>query len=221
MKVVIVGGGKVGYYLVRTLLEHKHQPSVIEVDKDVCKNIANEMDIPVICGDATRVETLESAGVGQAAAFISVTGLDEVNLISCQLARNKFGIMKTIAKSNNPKNVDIMQRLGIDNVINSTDSIAVLIEREVDTSKIKQLLTLKRGEVSISEINLPEDYVWDGKMLKDIKSNILFNIISITRGDTLMIPRGESELRSGDRLLVISESDELRSLKGILKIKND
>jgi trk system potassium uptake protein TrkA len=221
MKVVIVGGGKVGYYLVRTLLEHKHQPSVIEVNKDVCKNIANEMDIPVIHGDATRVETLESAGVGQASAFISVTGLDEVNLISCQLARNKFGIKKTIAKSNNPKNVDIMKRLGIDHVINSTDSIAMLIEREVDISKIKQLLTLKQGEVSISEINLPENYIWDGKMLKEIKSNILFNIISITRGDTLMIPRGESELRSGDRLLVISESDSIKSLKSILKIKND
>jgi trk system potassium uptake protein TrkA len=221
MKVIIVGGGKVGYYLVRTLLEHKHQPSIIEIDKEVCKSLANEFDIPVICGDATRVDTLESLSVAQAAAFISVTGLDEVNLIACQLARNKFGIGKTIAKSNNPKNVDIMQRLGIDHVINSTDSIAMLIEREVDTSKIKQLVTLKQGEVAISEIILPENYAWDGKLLKDIKSNILFNIISITRGETLMIPRGESALRSGDRLLVISESDALKSLKSILKIKND
>jgi trk system potassium uptake protein TrkA len=221
MKVIIVGGGKVGYYLVRALLEHKHQPSVIEIDKDVCKNIANEFDIPVICGDATRVDTLESVSVTNASAFISVTGLDEVNLIACQLARNKFGINKTIAKSNNPKNVDIMQRLGIDHVINSTDSIASLIEREVDTSKIKQIITLKQGEVAISEIILPDNYPWDGKLLKDIKSNILFNIISITRGETLMIPRGESELRSGDKLLVISESDALKSLKNILKIKND
>jgi trk system potassium uptake protein TrkA len=221
MKVIIVGGGKVGYYLVRALLEHKHQPSVIEIDQEVCKNIANEFDIPVICGDATRVDTLESVSVSNASAFISVTGLDEVNLIACQLARNKFGINKTIAKSNNPKNVDIMQRLGIDHVINSTDSIASLIEREVDTSKIKQIITLKQGEIAISEINLPENYAWDGKLLKDIKSNVLFNIISITRGETLMIPRGESELHSGDKLLVISEADALKSLKSILKIKND
>jgi trk system potassium uptake protein TrkA len=220
MKVTIVGGGKVGYYLVRTLLEHKHQPTVIEVDKTVCERLANELEIPVVCGDATRVDTLESAAVEHSSAFISVTGFDQVNLIACQLARNKFGIKKTIAKSNNPKNVEIMKRLGIDNVINSTDSIAMLIEREVDVSKIKQLLTLNHGEVAISEIDLPEDYAWDGKLLKDIKGNILFNIISITRGETLMIPRGETELHSGDRLLVISESDAVKSLKNILKIKN-
>jgi trk system potassium uptake protein TrkA len=220
MKVTIVGGGKVGYYLVRTLLENKHQPTVIEVDKRVCERLANELDIPVVCGDATRVDTLESAAIEHSSAFISVTGYDQVNLIACQLARNKFGIKKTIAKSNNPKNVEIMERLGIDNVINSTDSIAMLIEREVDVSKIKQLLTLNGGEVSISEIVLPEPYAWDGKLLKDIKSNILFNIISITRGETLMVPRGETELHSGDRLLVIYESDSVKSLKNILKIKN-
>ncbi|MDR0975156.1 MAG: TrkA family potassium uptake protein [Ruminococcus sp.] len=221
MKVTIVGGGKVGYYLVRTLIEHKHQPTVIEVNKRVCENLANELEIPVVCGDATRVDTLESASVGQSSAFISVTGLDEVNLVACQLARNKFGIKKTIAKSNNPKNVDIMQRLGIDNVINSTDSIAMLIEREVDTSKIKQLITLNQGEVAISEIVLPDNYAWNGRLLKDIRGNILFNIISITRGETLMIPRGDTELKNGDRLLVISETDSVKSLKNILKIKND
>ncbi|MDR0944313.1 MAG: TrkA family potassium uptake protein [Ruminococcus sp.] len=220
MKVTIVGGGKVGYYLIRTLLEHKHQPTVIEVDKGVCERLANELEIPVVCGDATRIDTLESAAVEHSSAFISVTGYDQVNLIACQLARNKFGIKKTIAKSNNPKNVEIMKRLGIDNVINSTDSIAMMIEREVDISKIKQLLTLNHGEVSISQIDLPEDYAWDGKLLKDIKSNILFNIVSITRGETLMIPRGETELHSGDKLLVISESDSVKSLKNILKIKN-
>ncbi|MDR0904116.1 MAG: TrkA family potassium uptake protein [Ruminococcus sp.] len=221
MKVTIVGGGKVGYYLVRTLLEHKHQPTVIEINKRVCENLANELEIPVVCGDATSVDTLESAEIKDSGAFISVTGLDEVNLVTCQLARNKFGIKKTIAKSNNPKNVDIMQRLGIDNVINSTDSIAMLIEREVDTSKIKQLITLNQGEVAISEIVLPENYSWEGKRLKDIRSNILFNIVSITRGETLMIPRGETELKGGDRLLVISEADSVKSLKNILKIKND
>jgi trk system potassium uptake protein TrkA len=220
MKVTIVGGGKVGYYLVRTLLEHKHQPTVIEINKNVCERLANELEIPVVCGDATRVDTLESAAVEHSSAFISVTGYDQVNLIACQLARNKFGIKKTIAKSNNPKNVEIMKRLGIDNVINSTDSIAMMIEREVDISKIKQLLTLNHGEVSISQIDLPDDYAWHGKLLKEIKSNILFNIISITRGETLMIPRGDTELHSGDKLLVITESDSIKSLKNILKIKN-
>lgn len=220
MKVTIVGGGKVGYYLVRTLIEHKHEPVVIETNRLVCEKIANEMDIPIICGDATRLEILENADTAHSDALISVTGSDETNLIVCQLAKKKFGVPKTVAKSNNPKNVAVMQALGIDNVINSTDSIASLIEREVDTSRIKQVLSLNKGEVTLFEVELPPDYLYDGKMLMDIKLPVLFNIVSITRKGCMIIPRGQSMLKSGDKLLVISETNAVRELKSALKIKD-
>ena len=100
-----MGGGKVGYYLVRTLIEHKHEPTVIEANRLVCEKIANEMDIPIICGDAARLEILENAGIAHSDALVSVTGSDETNLIVCQLAKKKFGVPKAVAKSNNPKNV--------------------------------------------------------------------------------------------------------------------
>ena len=219
MKVTIVGGGKVGYYLVRTLIEHDHEPTVIETNRLVCEKIANEMDIPIICGDATRLEILENAGIAHSDALVSVTGSDETNLIVCQLAKKKFGVPKTVAKSNNPKNVAVMQALGIDNVINSTDSIASLIEREVDTSRIKQILSLNGGEVTLFEVELPRDYVYEGKLLMDIKLPVLFNIVSITRNGCMIIPRGQSMLKSGDKLLVISETNAVREIKSALKIK--
>ncbi len=220
MKVTVIGGGKVGYYLVRTLMEHKYEPTVIERNKAVCEHIANEMDIPIICGDATKLDILEAADIHESDALVSVTGSDETNLIVCQLAKKKFGVRKTVAKSNNPKNVPVMQALGIDNVINSTDSIASLIEREVDTSKIKQLLSLNSGEITLFEIYLPDDYAYDGKMLMEIKLPALFNIVSITRGGCMIIPRGQSMLKSGDKLLVISETDAVKELKSALKIKD-
>ena len=220
MKVTIIGGGKVGYYLVRTLIEHGHEPMVIEYNRAVCEHIANEMDIPIICGDATRLEVLENAEIQNSKALVSVTGSDETNLIVCQLAKKKFGVEKTVAKSNNPKNVAVMQALGIDNVINSTDSIASLIEREVDTSRIKQLLSMNSGEVTLFEVQLPENYVYDGKMLMDIKLPVLFNIVSITRAGRMIIPRGQSMLKSGDKLLVISETNMVKELKSVLKIKS-
>lgn len=220
MKVIIIGGGKVGYYLVRTLIEHGHEPTVIESNRAVCEHMANEMDIPIICGDATRLEVLEAAEIENSNALISVTGSDETNLIVCQLAKKKFAVEKTIAKSNNPKNVPIMQALGIDNVINSTNSIASLIEREVDTSRIKQLLSLNKGEVTLFEVQLPENYVFDGKMLMEIKLPLLFNIVSITRNGCLIIPRGQSMLRSGDKLLVIADSNTVKELKSVLKLKD-
>ncbi len=219
MKVIIVGGGKVGYYLVRALIENKHEPVVIEIDPNVSKNIADEMDIPVILGDATRFETLEAADAANTDAFICVTGNDESNLISCQIAKTKFGISKTIAKSNNPKNVSVMKALGINNVINSTDSIASMIEREVDTSKIKQLLQINHGEGTLIEIEIPKDYIYDSKMLMDFKFPSLFNIVSITRGEAFIIPRGQSMIKSGDKLLVMCDTSSIKELKSTLKIK--
>lgn len=220
MKVVIVGGGKVGYYLAKTLLEHGHEIELIEINKQTCASIANELDIPVICGDSTQIETLEAASLEDADAIICVSGMDEVNLITCQLAKKTFGVAKTIAKVNNPKNAIVLKELGVDNVINSTDSIASLIEREVDTSKIKELISLNHGEAVICEVTLPEKYYYDGKQLMDIKLPGLFNIVSITRGNSLIIPRGQSVLRSGDKLLVISDSDELKVLRSVLKLKD-
>ncbi|MCM1328742.1 MAG: TrkA family potassium uptake protein [Ruminococcus sp.] len=219
MKVTIVGGGKVGYYLVRTLIEHGHEPTVIETNRLVCEKIANEMDIPMICGDAARLDVLESADAAHSDAVVSVTGSDETNLIVCQLARKKFGVPKTAAKCNNPKNVAVMEALGIDHVINSTDSIASLIEREVDTSRIKQILSLNKGEVTLFEVELPPNYAYDGKMLMDVKLPVLFNIVSITRRGCIIIPRGQSMLKSGDKLLVISETNAVKEIKSSLKIK--
>lgn len=219
MKVTIVGGGKVGYYLVRTLIEHGHEPAVIEMNRLVCEKIANEMDIPMICGDAARLDILESADAAHSDAVVSVTGSDETNLIVCQLARKKFGVPKTAAKCNNPKNVAVMEALGIDHVINSTDSIVSLIEREVDTSRIKQVLSLNKGEVTLFEVELPPNYAYDGKMLMDIKLPVLFNIVSITRRGCIIIPRGQSMLKSGDKLLVISETNAVKEIKSSLKIK--
>ncbi len=218
MKVTVVGGGKVGYYLIKTLIEHGHEPTVIECNKKTCTNLANELDIPVIFGDGTQIEILDSAKVSESKAIICVTGTDENNLISCQLAKKIFNVPKTVAKVNNPKNAAVMKQLGVDNVINSTDNIALLIEREVETSKIKQLITLNHGEASISEIQLPDNYALDGVMLKNIKLPELFNIVSITRNNALIVPRGQSTLQSGDTLLVISESNSIYQLNNILKL---
>ncbi|MGN0600049.1 MAG: potassium channel family protein [Oscillospiraceae bacterium] len=220
MKVIIVGGGKVGYYLIRTLIEHKHEPTVIEINKSVSEHIADNMDIPVILGDATNIDILRAAGADEADAFISVTGNDQCNMISCQLAKNEFGVAKTIARSNNPKNVEVIKAFGVDTVINSTDSIASLIEREVDTNRIKQLLQLDDGAVSLFEVTLPDDYVYDGKMLMDLKLPPLFNIVSITRAGGIIIPRGQTVLRSKDKLLMISDPSIIKEIKNTFKIKD-
>lgn len=83
MKVIVVGGGKIGFYLTQTLLEHGHEPVLIEKDPDVCLRVANSLDLPVIQGDGTVLDTLENAGIRDCDALIGVSGQDESNLVAC------------------------------------------------------------------------------------------------------------------------------------------
>ncbi len=218
MKVVIVGGGKVGYYLVKTLLEHGHDPTLIEIDKRLARFIANDLDIPVISGDGTSLDVLENAGISGCDALICVTGKDQDNLVACQIAKNILHIKRTVAKVNNPKNASIMRQLGIDIAVSSTDAIARLLEREVDTSRIKQLISLNQGQSSISEINVPEHYRYHGKILAELKLPEQMIIVSITRNGEVIIPRGNTPIYSGDKILIMSQNTALHSINEALKL---
>ncbi|MGN1423511.1 MAG: potassium channel family protein, partial [Oscillospiraceae bacterium] len=106
MKTIIVGGGKVGFYLAKTLLEHDYSITIIERSKEQSQFCANNLDAEVSCGNGTTVEALEACGADKADAVIAVMGQDESNLVCCQIAKSRFGVPKTIAKVNNPKNAD-------------------------------------------------------------------------------------------------------------------
>ncbi len=185
---------------------------MIEIDRDLCHRVANDLDIPVICGDGTTIQVLEEAGARAADALIGVTGQDENNLVACQVAKRSFGIKRTVARVNNPKNVKLMKALGVDNPISSTDNIARLLEREVDASPIKQLMSLNHGETTLSEIDLPPDFKHNGKKLAEIKMPEESVVVSITRGEQIIIPRGNTTLYSGDTIIIICKNSVLHAL---------
>ena len=219
MKVIVVGGGRVGYYLAKTLLEHSHQPIVIELDKTICSFIANSLDIPVICGDGTTLEILDNADINSCDAIICVTGKDENNLIACQLAKKLYNIPKTIAKVNNPKNYDALKQLGVDIVVSGTDNIARLLEHEIDASTIRRLLSLDGGRVSISEILLPDEYELHGKKISELKLPPNCNIVSVSRDGELIIPYGSLPLKSADRIMMLCEESAFHELSLALKLQ--
>lgn len=133
MKVCIIGGGKVGFHLAHELMYHNHKVVVIEKDKKTCYTIANQLDIKIINGDGSSIDILNIAKVDKSFdVFIATTGVDEVNLVSCQLAKKVFGINKTVARVNNPKNKIIMSTLGIDFTVSTTSTIAKLLEIEAE-----------------------------------------------------------------------------------------
>ncbi len=220
MKAIIVGGGKVGFYLAQTLLEQDYRVSLIESDRERSRYCANHLDAEVTFGNGTTVEALEACGADKADCLIAVMGADESNLVCCQIAKNVFGVGRTIAKVNNPKNTKALKELGVDIVISSTDSIIQLLENEVDISAMKTLLSLDDNEVSLVEVTLPQNYALEGKQLKELELPDTCNIACINRGGRTIIPRGGTMLISGDVLLIVMKNSEEKELRKVLKVKD-
>ena len=218
MNVIVIGGGKDGFYLCKTLLEHGHQPLIIEKNKRTCEYASTQLDIPTINADGSTIEALTAANASRSDAVIAVTGLDQDNLISCQLAKEIFHVPKTVARVNNPKNAAVMKKLGVDIPISSTDNIARLLEREVDTARIKALLSLNRGEASLNELQIPDNYPLSGKRLFELDIPEDAVLAAIFRDDKLIIPRGNAQIMSGDKVLVIAKDRVLHELSTALKL---
>ncbi len=212
MKILIVGGGKVGYYMAKTLLDHGHEAHVLEKDAALCVQIANELDIPVTCGDGSMVEYLRAAGCGECQALVAVTGRDEVNLVTCQIAKKEFNVKRTVARVNNPKNTVILRRLGVDIVVSSTENLARILEREVETAAIRQVLSLAGGTATLMEILIPSPFKYHGKSLAEIPISQDAVIISITRAGELLIPRGNTLLCEGDKVLCVARDEAMHQL---------
>ena len=212
MRVCIVGGGKVGYYLSKTLMEHGHEPIIIESDEHACSQLADSLDFPVVHGDDTLVEILEIAKVGSCQALVGVTGKDEVNLIACQLAKKVFGIKKTVARVNNPKNTPVLKELGVDIAVSSTDNIARLIEREVETDAIHHLMSIAGGDASLTEVFLPDNFKFSGRTLAELEIPHEVVIVFLTRGQELIIPRGNTVLLGGDKVVCVAKNTAFHDL---------
>lgn len=216
MKIVIVGGGKLGHQIAGSMLERKYTVKLIEKEKAKCVRLANELDAEVICGDGTEIEVLDAAETRNADCFIAVTGSDQDNLVASQLARIEFKAKKVIARANDPRNLDALRTLGTGIVVSSTEIITNLIEQEVGASGMHLLATLNKGKASICAITLAENTALNGTALKDITLPEGSLIVSIVRGDDMMIPNGLTKIRAGDEIVAVCMGDSQREIMKIL-----
>ena len=144
--------------------------------------------------------------------IVAVTGSDEDNLVACQIAKREFGVNRTVARASNPKNRDILHTLGVDTVVCGTDNLSHILEREIETDTIRQLLSLGGGTASLNEILLPEDFQFAGKEIKEIPIPGDAILVSITRDTEFIIPHGSTVLLPWDRLLCLTQDDTLHLL---------
>jgi len=138
MYVIVIGGGKVGYYLTKHLLERSYEVTLIEKDARRAEQLTSQLGEVVMVGDGDEMSFLATTGMERADVVVAVTGDDEDNLIACQLAKRKFNVPKTVARVNNPANVRIFKTLGVDRSLSATEVLLDLIERELSADPAPQ-----------------------------------------------------------------------------------
>jgi len=202
--VVVMGGGRVGYYLTRALRENNIEVTVLEHDPKIYGLIARQVDCPVIFGDGSSIRVQEEAGMARANVFVAVTNHDQDNLIACQIAKQRFGVAKTIARVKNPRNEVAMQKLGVDITVSSTAIITTLIQSELPTSRIRTVLDLRTGGgLELMEYHLDSNSPVAGKSLRQLELPPDCNIVTIIHEGDAVIARGETILQNGDVVLAL------------------
>jgi len=143
MYIVIIGGGKIGYYLSKALLNQGQEVLIIEKDLHICERLENELGSCCMRGDGCETAVLSEAGLNRADVLIATTSHDEDNLVSCQVAKHRYKVPRTIALINNPVNENIFKKLGIDATISVTNTILEHVEQEIPAHPLVHLLTMK------------------------------------------------------------------------------
>lgn len=216
MYIIIGGGGKVGSALVRQLSKRGHAVAVIEKNPQKCERIAEESPKSlVIQGDACDIQYLEDAQISRADVLAAVTGDDDDNLVMSQLAKEAFHVPRAVARVNDPRNEKIFNALGID-ALSGTTILAHLIEEETTIGDVITLQALKKGNLALVEMDLPSGSPIAGKKVAELNFPKGIVLVSMVRGDRVIIPRGNTSLKEGDTIIAITSTEKEQVLRDIL-----
>ena len=206
MYIVVVGAGKVGWNLARELIGKGNEVTVIESEPSRFAMVEEELEHAVHYGDGSELWVLERAGVARADMVIAVTGDDEDNILICQVAREKYGVERVIARCNNPRNLQHFELLGIKPAVSATDLILRLIEHEVPRYGFLHLLDLPQERLEIIEIEVAEGSPAAGTLVKDLGLPDGSLAIAILRNGAGFVPLSDSAIEAGDEVLIVLDT---------------
>ncbi len=203
MKVVIVGGGKVSYYLAKSIIEKGYKVVVINKDEKFCKEMAMKLKALVINGDGTKLNILSQAELLREDIVVVLTPRDHDNLMTAHLVRKFFGVDRIVSLVNDPENVEIFKKLGINTVVNLTLLINQTLEAMMFAEEIEQQIPIEEEKLVFLKFELPADSPVKDKALKDIELPPDSIVSAIIRRNDVIIPRGDTILKEGDRVFVM------------------
>jgi len=218
MYIIVVGGGRLGYYLLKALLNEGHEVLLLEKNERICSTIIEEMGSVCYRGDGCEAATLAEVGTGRADMMAAVTGDDEDNLVACQVAKHKYNVPRTIARLRNPQNVALFKKLGIDVTISTTDLILEAIERELPTHPLTHLLTIEEKGQVIVDVKISPESAKVGKTMKELslpKESKL--VLVIPHEGSAHVPSANTILRAGDQIIALTNPESEEALRAALR----
>lgn len=214
MYIIIVGAGKVGYNLSKALIAEGLEILLIERDRSKYNLLAKELGEAIYLGNGCEVSTLRNIGTNRADMLIAVTGLDQENLVACQLAKLIFMVPKTLALVNDPKNEELFKTLGVDLVVNTTNLISALIGHKLNIHVLLPLLTFKNLEIVQAEITDSSPAV--NKQVKDLGLPADSLLIAAIRNENAILLKGDSVILANDTIVALTTREKENELRKIL-----
>ena len=218
MYIIIVGGGRVGYYLTKALLNEGHEVLLVEKNAAVCATINEELGSLCVRGDGCEAATLDEIGSGRADMLVAVSGDDEDNLVACQVAKYKFNVPRTIARIRNPRRKALFKKLGVDVTVSATNIILEHIEEEVPTHPLTHLLAIEDKGLEIVEIKIPPELTTVGKPIRELSLPKGSKLALVIRKEgKYRIPTSNTILRAGDQVIALISPELEEALRAALR----
>jgi trk/ktr system potassium uptake protein len=222
MRVVIAGGGNVGTFIADDLVKAGHEVSIVEVDSErvrAAKKLGEPVGVTWVEADACELSELARADLSHADVVAAVTGDDEDNLVISLLAKQEFAVPRVVARVNNPKNEWMFNEMwGVDVSVSTPHLLTALVEEAVSVGSLVRLLSFEGGRARLSEATLHETAPADGKDIEELGFPRDSTVVAIIRDDHVIVPRGDTVLRAGDEVLVLTspeaEEEVVRKLLG-------
>ena len=216
MRVVIAGAGSVGRSIARELLRNEHHVLLIDRDADG-ERVAKVPDASWLQADACEIEALSEAGLADCEVVVAATGDDKVNLVLSLLAKTEFGVPRTVARVNNPKNEWMFDEAwGVDVAVATPRLMTALIEEAVSIGDLVRIFEFQQGRASMVELTLPEGSEYAGARLGDIALPADTVLTAIIRDGRPIAPSRDDALEALDELLFITTAEGEDQLEDLL-----
>ncbi|MEV7041908.1 TrkA family potassium uptake protein [Amycolatopsis sp. NPDC051061] len=217
MRVAIAGAGAVGRSIANELIDGRHQVMLIEREADQFEPQSVEQADWVL-GDACEVSILEESGIEQCDVVIAATGDDKANLVVSLLAKTEFAVRRVVARVNNPANEWLFtDAWGVDVAVSTPRMLAAMVEEAVSVGDLVRLMTFRQSNANLVELTLPAETPLAGKPVSDLTLPRDAALVTILRGDRVIVPQPEDPLEPGDELLFVATADvepEIRTALG-------